>query len=633
MLPSPTLPRHFVIGTAGHIDHGKSRLVLALTGTDPDRLPEEKARGITIDLGFAHTTAGETVLSFVDVPGHERFVRNMLAGAGGIDAVLLVVDAGESVMPQTREHVDICRLLGIRAGVVAIARADRVDRARVEQTRTEVARLVAGTFLEGAPMVAVSAVQGEGLDEIRRRLTLLATRSIERPVDGPPRLAVDRVFAMRGFGTVVTGTLTSGRLTEGDDLVLLPSARPVRIRGLQVHGERQASARSGQRVAVNLAGVDRADVSRGETLTAPGALRVTRRIDVELEVLASGPALRHGTRVRIHAGTGETAGRVTVVDGPEIAAGRAAAARLHLRHPAALTRGDRVIVRALSPAATIGGGWILDPCPPSRGARTTAGRTRARRLAGDAPAALLAMVEDAGLDGLAQTELGSRCALHGTAAAALVTAMQQDGRIVVAGGVIVSAAALREAEQRVLAEVRAHHDAHPRDEGLATDALRTRVFGRSQHAADYVFTTLARTGRLRVREWVALADHSVPVTDDERALEARLARALERHGLSPPDVATLARDLGASPAAVEAAERALVKQGTAVRAGGLAFAAAALERLQADVRALKADGTSTLDVAAFKSRWSVTRKHAIPLLEFLDRTHVTRRTATGRTIL
>ena len=346
------MTRYVVVGTAGHIDHGKSAIVQALTGTDPDRLKEEKLRGITIDLGFAHLTEGETHLAFVDVPGHERFVKNMLAGASGIDGVLLVVAADESVMPQTREHFDICRLLGVSSGVVALTKADLVDPDMVELVRLETAELVSGSFLEGAAVVPVSVRTGEGLDEVRGALLKMAGRVAGRSPRGAVRLPIDRAFSVTGFGTVVTGTLVSGRVRVDDTLTVLPSGRDIKVRGLQVHGAVQTEAVAGQRVAVNVSGVDVSEIVRGDTAVTPGCFEATRRVDAVLDLLTSARRLRHGARVRFHQGTSEVLGRVALGPGlgemaggdtpGELRSGGRAFVRLRLERAAVLTRGGPV---------------------------------------------------------------------------------------------------------------------------------------------------------------------------------------------------------------------------------------------------------------------------------------------------
>ena len=355
---------NLVVGTAGHIDHGKSTLVRALTGIDPDRLKEEKARGITIELGFAHTTIGDTRVAFVDVPGHERFVRTMLAGVGGIDCVLLIVAADESVMPQTREHFDICRLLQISRGIVVLTKADAADAETRAMVRQDVAELVKGSFLESAEVVEVSATTGEGLDVLRDAIAAQAVETRLRPVSGAARLPIDRAFTMKGFGTVITGTLVSGRIALDDELAIVPSGRRVKIRGIQVHGTAAAFAAAGQRTAINLGGIEVGQIGRGETLVQAETLSVTRRVDAAIDLLASTKPLKHGARVRLHNGTAEVLGRVSVAGtAPELPPGTRAFVRLRLETAAALTRGDRFIIRAYSPPVTIGGGIVLDPAP------------------------------------------------------------------------------------------------------------------------------------------------------------------------------------------------------------------------------------------------------------------------------
>jgi len=376
--------RHLVIGTAGHIDHGKSALVRALTGIDPDRLKEEKVRGITIDLGFAHERYGDVTFAFVDVPGHERFVKNMLAGASGIDCVLLVVAADESVMPQTREHFEICRLLHVPDGVVAITKCDLVDAETLELVRLEARELVSGSFLEAAPLIAVSAQTGQGLGELRRALAAVGARLPRRDAGGPVRLPIDRSFSIKGFGTVVTGTLASGRIEPEMDLRLLPSRRAAKVRNLQVHGEKQPVAVAGQRVAINLAGVDVAEIDRGDALIQPDTVTATRRLDARVELLPAAAPLKHGSRIRFHQGTSEVIGRAALgwAAGEEaggaaplsaLAPGGDAYLRVHLERPAVLARGDRFILRAYSPAVTIAGGVVLDPQPVRGRMRTGCG--------------------------------------------------------------------------------------------------------------------------------------------------------------------------------------------------------------------------------------------------------------------
>src|ERR1041385_7315458 len=348
-----------IVGTAGHIDHGKSALVRALTGTDPDRLPEEKRRGITIDLGFADLQLGDLKIGFVDVPGHERFVKNMLAGAHGIDLLALVIAADEGVMPQTREHFDICRLLGVRNGLVVITKRDLVEEELLPLVEDEARTLVAGSFLEDAPVIAVSAKTGEGLDDLKFHLTEVAELVPPRSSDFTTRLPIDRAFSMKGFGAVVTGTLIAGQINEGDELELLAPGTKVRVRGLQVHGQAVKRAHAGQRTAVNLAGVDTSQIERGMVLAPVGRLRPTQIVDVWLDVLPDAArAVRSRSRVRFHIGATEVLGRVRVLGGSQIEPGSAGLAQLRLEAPVIAVHGDRFILRSYSPAETIAGGVI-----------------------------------------------------------------------------------------------------------------------------------------------------------------------------------------------------------------------------------------------------------------------------------
>ena len=629
--------RHVIIGTAGHIDHGKSTLVLALTGTDPDRLQEEKARGITIDLGFAHTIENGIALSFVDVPGHERFVRNMMAGVGGMDLVMLHVAADESVMPQTREHFEICRLLRVPAGLVVLTKSDLADAATLDVVRLEVQELAAGSFLEGAPIIPVSARTGAGLPELRRALAELGAAARERPSLGPPRLPIDRVFSMRGFGTVVTGSLMTGRLAVDEELVLLPAERPIKIRGLQVHGVKEREAVAGQRVAVNLSGIDVAEIERGETLTLPGAVTITRRADLAIELLPSVAELRHGARVRFHHGTRELLGRVVVSGGSAIPPGETGFARIRLEAPAALVRGDRFILRAYSPLVTIGGGTVLDPAPPRKGVRTPAGRARFAALAerGDAFDAVGVMIEEAGLAGFPLGRLGARAGVRFEDQSALLARLEASGRATNISGHLVSCAHLAAVQDAALAALAAYHASHPLAEGLPSEELRERLFADAPLAVfEHALDALQQHGQIAGRDRVALASHQLVLSDEDARARAAIIRVLEESGLTPPDLASLATRTGTSPKAVERMTALLVRQKVIIRIGDLLFHEDALNNLKTELQRLKREGVATsIDVATFKERYGLSRKYAIPLLEFLDRERVTRRAGDVRQIL
>jgi selenocysteine-specific elongation factor len=636
--------RAILVGTAGHIDHGKSTLVKTLTGTDPDRLKEEKARGITIELGFAHVDLGGVAVSFVDVPGHERFVRTMLAGVGGIDAVLLVVAADEGVMPQTREHFAICRLLQVPRGVIALTKADAADAEMRELAQLDVRELVAGSFLDGAPIVPVSAVTGEGLDQLRAVLAGLAPAVGPRDPAGVTRLPVDRTFSMRGFGTVVTGTLVSGAVHVEQVLAVLPGDGRTTVRGLHVHGQPRQAAAAGERVAMNLTGVDVDAVPRGAVLAAPGAFMPTRRADAELTLLPGAAPLKHGARVRVHQGTAEVLARVSVAGAAgAIAAGATALVRLRLERPAVLARRDRFIVRTYSPLVTIGGGVVLDPDPPRTGLRAAraVARLEALRvrpdLAADVATAATRMVADAGLAGTSVARLAARLGRPGAEVRAALAALETAGHIVAAGEWAVDRAAATAATAAMLAGIDAFHRAQPLADGLPLEEARTRWFA---HAPPPVFervvAELAAAGRIMARDTIAAAGHRLVLSDEETDVAERLDARLREAGVQPPDVATLAAEWRRSPAVVDRVVQLLVKQRRLVRLDTLVFHPAVLERLKAEIVARKTaapDGRATVDVKAFKDTYGVSRKYAIPLLEYLDRERVTRRAGDVRIVL
>jgi selenocysteine-specific elongation factor len=662
------MTKSVVVGTAGHIDHGKSALVRALTGTDPDRLKEEQERGITIDLGFAHWQADDVNLAFVDVPGHERFVKNMLAGVGGIDLVLMVVAADESVMPQTREHFEICRLLRIPAGLVALTKADLVDADTLELVRLETRELVAGSFLEEAPIVPVSSKTGEGIHALGDALIALARRAGRRSVRGPVRLPIDRVFSVKGFGTVITGTLVSGELTLDDDVLILPSKRPVKVRGLQVHGSTQTRASAGQRVAANLGGVEVSEVGRGDTLVTPGAFEPTRVVDAVLELVPGARPLRHGARVRFHQGTGELFGRVALGARPasaptpagdgaraaqpgsirsEVGPGEEAYVRLRLEAPAVVTRGDRYILRAYSPPVTLGGGRVLDPHPPRTGIRTATAAVRFARLNHPAASAgeqlesddhaIAAMVEERGSGGLPASALTSRAAVPPADVEAVLERLARRQLAVRAGDVLVSPPELEALEQRLLGLLADHHRAEPLAEGMPREEARERVFARAGSGVfEHVLNGLAARGKIVARDRLALAGHHLALSPEEARARDAIERAFREAGLKPPDQAALVAALGVRRDVADRMIKLLLRQKALVRVDTLVFHEEALGRLKEEVAALKAAlpvGEVRLDVATFKERYGISRKFAIPLLEYLDRERLTRRVGDSRIVI
>jgi len=647
--------KSIVVGTAGHIDHGKSALVQALTGTDPDRLKEEKARGITIDLGFANLTVGDSHFAFVDVPGHERFVKNMLAGVGGIDLVVLVVAADESVMPQTREHFDICRLLRVPAGIVALTKADIVDADTIAIVKMEVRELVAGSFPDGAPMLPVSSRTGAGLDSLRDALVAATRAAGQRSAAGAARLPIDRVFSMKGFGTVVTGTLVSGRVRPDDELIVQPGDRAVKVRGLQVHGAQCHEAAAGTRTAVNLSGVELADITRGQSLVSADRFEVTRLADAALELLPTAKPLKHGARVRFHQGTAEILGRVAIVGPlpahagrsvPSISPGSRSFARLRLEAPAVLTRGDRFILRAYSPPMTIAGGHILDPRPPRRAIRTAAAEERLRSLdfdPADAGAvreatarAIAVMAADSGDPGLTLHAVASRAGVAPPEVEPIVATLVGAGRVVRVGDVLMDPRIIKRLEAGVIELLADHHRTQPLSEGAAREEVRERLFAHGSVAAfERVIDDLTKAGRIGGRQKLALASHRVALSAEEEQARTAIERILQQAGLTPPDPAAVAASAGVTPAVADRVMSLLHRQKVLVKVGTLVFHEDALKMLKEEVTKLKAADRSAarIDVATFKERFGVTRKFAIPLLEYLDRERVTRRVGDARVII
>ncbi len=620
---------HRVLGTAGHIDHGKSALVLALTGTDPDRLKEEKIRGITIDLGFADLDLGSgRVLSIVDVPGHERFVRHMVAGATGIDAVLLVVAADEGVRPQTREHLSICSLLGISDGVVALTKADLVDPELIEVVALEVREFLAGSFLATAPLVAVSSRTGSGLERLEEELRALFDRVGERPAAGVPRLPVDRSFVLRGFGTVVTGTLASGTLREGDEVEILPGGRRGRVRGLQVHHRKVGEVRAGQRTAVNLQGLDTSEAPRGSTLSAPGALLTTRRVWARVHLLpGGGESLTRGGVVRFHQGTCERTARLRPL---AAAPDGALDVEIVLRGETVLLPGDRFILRRPAPVDTVGGGTILDARPPAARSRST---PAVSVDAADPAQGLRVRLERAGGAGAERARLARELGLGTDDLDRLLEPQLAAGSVVRAAGLLFEAGAWRAIEEQVRRTLAEFHAREPLRIGMSREELRSQV-GReiAPEAWRVLLEGLERRQEVRLAaDRVASAGYRVVMSEVDLALARSLEATFRDAGLDPPEAAELAGsdESGKAGRILDL----LVADGALVRIhDGRLFHRDALAGLRRKLKEY-ARSSRTIDVAAFKQLAGVTRRNAIPLLEQLDAERTTRRVGNVREIL
>jgi selenocysteine-specific elongation factor len=627
-----------IVGTAGHIDHGKTALVRALTGIDADRLEEEKRRGITIDIGFAHLELpapdGELIrFGFVDVPGHERFVRNMLAGVGGIDLVLLVIAADESIKPQTREHFDICRLLSIQRGITALTKADTVDRDTLEVVRLEVEDFLRGSFLEHAPIIGVSSLSGSGLDQLKEALVQVASQVAARDSGALARLPIDRVFTMKGFGTVVTGTLVSGTIRKEDELEVFPTGRRVRVRGVQVHGAAADAAIAGQRTALNLAGASREDLARGMMLAPADTFRATDRIDVSLTLLRSARVLKDRARVHLHAYTSETVAEVRLCQSKRVEPGQSAYAQLRLDDPALLLPGDRFIMRQFSPVVTIGGGMVLDSAPARKLSVESLLRFLKNMETGSPEQVLAARVDRRGTSGMTVKAAVAETGWLPGRVDAMAQRLTQEKNLVQQGDLLLNAQSLEALRQEVRGEVEAFHKANPLVAGLSKESLREKL-GIGATIADAVLQSLIREKRLEVSgELVRLPGRGVVMKDEEAESKKIIEDAFASAGLKVPALAQVLAGVKVDKARAQKIVTLLLRDKTLVKVSDdLVFHRTALEKLRGQIGAYKTKSTK-IDVGAFKDLTGVSRKYAIPLLEYLDRERVTRRVGDERVIL
>ena len=619
--------RRFVIGTAGHIDHGKTALVKALTGVDTDRWEEEKRRGITIDLGFAPLPLGDAIqASVVDVPGHEGFVRNMLAGATGIDVALLVIAADEGLMPQTEEHLAIVELLGVRRGIPVITKRDLADSEWLALVRSEVSARLSASRVRWDESIATSVVTGEGLPELRDALRRVAGDLVERPADDLFRLPIDRVFAVAGAGTVVTGSTWSGSVAVGDAVRLLPLGREARVRSIEIHGETAGRAAPGRRTALALVGVDKSELARGHVAVTGSGWDATRLLDVAAELLPTArKPLASRTRVRVHLGTAEVLARA--IQTAAIAPGQRGLARLVLETPLVARGGDRFVLRSFSPVTTIGGGVVLDPFPPART------RLRRRRVAVEqGPAARLGVFAvEAGLMGLATDSLAVRLGVSPGRVRRVVT--EAGETVLTAADIVVDRQAVVAAAGRLAEVVRRYHEEHPLDPGMSLQALRAAVGTPAPPSAvmDAVLAFGVKSGEVEVAGSVARRPRWHPALD-ARATDAgeKLARRLADARWQVPTVAELEREFPGSP--VRALLSHFARTGTAEPIDAERFAAkGALAEFRAALEAALAElGSAT--PAELRDRLGLTRKYLIPLLEWADRRGVTRRAGDARVL-
>lgn len=622
-----------ILGTAGHIDHGKTTLIRALTGVNTDRLKEEQRRGITIELGFAALDLpGFGRLGIVDVPGHERFVRHMVAGATGIDIVAMVIAADEGVMPQTREHMEICTLLGIHHGLVALTKIDMVDEELLELVLDDVETFLRGTFLEDCPLAPVSGVTGEGIPELVNILGKMGTEIPERSVAGMFRLPVDRVFTMRGFGTVVTGTVVSGRIRIGDTVRLYPGETTGRVRGIQCHGESVEEVRAGMRAAVNFQGLDREAVRRGDVLSTPGALVPSYMVDAELRYLAGNARpIRNRTRVRFHAGTSAIPGTVVLLDRDELAPGDTAIVQLRLEAPTAMVGGDRFVIRSLSPIRTIGGGAVLNPIPPKRKRfRDGEAALLAERATAAPEIAVEGYVADAGYAGLSLSHLRAMTNLSEKMLESALGDLGSRRRIILAdrdGRTYVHGDRFRELMRSTTEKIDAYHRSHPLKPGMSREELRSKFppeVGPKLFAL--ALNRLVKENELALEgDIVRRSEHEVALGVDESELRERLLEAYRNAGPTPPYFRELCGEIGIAPRSAEPVMMTLRDAGELVKVGeDLFYHAEALAALRdRTVAFLRERGEMT--TPDFKALTGVSRKYLIPLIEFFDAEKLTLR--------
>lgn len=635
--------RAILLGTAGHVDHGKTSFIRALTGMDCDRLKEEKERGITIELGFAYLDLPDGQrLGIVDVPGHEKFVRNMVAGAAGMDLVAFIVAADEGIMPQTVEHFDICRLLGVRDGIIVLTKRDLVEPEWLEMVEEELHEFFADSFLADAPILAVDSISGKGVEAVREALAAKVMALPRSDEFGPFRIPVDRVFSMKGFGTVITGTSLNGRIESGADLTLYPGGLNAKIRGIQVHGQEEKVVEAGHRTAINLQGVEKEQINRGDMAASPGSMVAASIFDVEVQVLsAAAKPLKHRSQVRVHMGTREITGRVSLLQADALAPGEQGYAQLILQHRAAAWPDDRFVLRSYSPAATIAGGRILSVGPRKRRRLQEADRAQAAQAlavyaSGEQEDILLELVEESGLQGLTMNQLAARSGIFGKRLQKALQHPVSTGALVIVESDtqrMLAAPVARLLQERIVGILAEFHRANPLKQGMGREELRSQI----RPAVDarllmQQLAVLAKKGDVVQEEGILrLSGHAVRLQVDEQAMEERLVALYHEAGLTPPnlkDVLTLFPDVPEKQS-LQMIEL-LSSRGMLVRVSdALLFHASALTALEERlVAALREQGE--IDAPRFKELTGLTRKFSIPLLEYFDRIKLTLRVGDKR---
>ncbi len=636
-----------IIGTAGHIDHGKTALVKTLTGVDADRFPEEKERGITIDIGFAELRLGETRIGFVDVPGHEKFVKNMLAGASGIDLVALVVAADEGVMPQTREHFEICRLLETKTGLIVLTKKDLVDNELLEIAELDVSELVENSFLKDAPVVAVSAKTGEGIEELKEILKDLAAKIPARKNETIARLPIDRAFSVKGFGAVVTGTLLSGEISEADELEILPGGKKVRVRGIQTHGKSVKNAHAGQRTAVNLSGIEHTEISRGMILTEKNVLRPTQIFDAEIEVLKDAKkSLKSRQRVRVHIGTIEALARIQVLsEEGEIKQGEKNFVQIRLEIPVVAIPNERFILRSYSPQMTIAGGRILDNSAVKHRKKDLQNTRKFLEnlieAENDNAKKIKLFLETYAERGALFSDLQARTGWRKEILNKAIFENIEKTAIIEAESFLLARTPFDDLKAKTLKGIEDFHGKEPLAKGILQATLREKIFA---HLPTEIFKavllSLEKKGKIAAeKDFVRLASHSLELSKDDELLKQKLSGIYKTAKLEPPKLEEALSE-GANGTKSDKSHarkifQLLLNSGEIVKISDeFYFAKNEIDNLVAKLKDFAAKSSDKLiDVPAFKDLAGISRKYAIPLLEYFDRERVTRRAGDKRLIL
>lgn len=623
--------KHFVLGTAGHVDHGKTALIKALTGVDTDRLKEEKKRGITIELGFASLAlpSGQT-LGIVDVPGHEKFIKNMVSGAAGIDLVMMVIAADEGIMPQTKEHLHICSLLGISKGIVALTKTDMVEKEWLDLVQSEITEFLQGTFLEGAPVVPVSAIKQEGLTDLIKAIDTTVSKINEKTDDGIFRLPVDRVFTMKGFGTVVTGTLVSDHIKTGEEVEILPGDIAARIRGIQVHNQSVEDAWAGQRTAINLQGVEKSIIERGNVLVRPKTVWPSQRLDVFVEFLASNSkSLKNKALVRLHTGTSEIIARITLLDKDELAPGQKAFAQLVLANKDVIVSGDRFVLRSYSPITTIGGGQIIDPLP-SKHKRQNEKIIAALNVlqSGSLPEKISIIMERTGFSGINLRGLNFRLGVNTKKIREALEGLLSNKKAILLDSedtTVISAFFYNQLEELISKNLAAYHKKNPLQMGISKEQLK-ETLGRAISVKLFNLA-LRNLGKKETivsdKDNVRLAEYQVQLAGDLDSLHNNIAMIYNDAGLTPPSLTDVVNNFKDQKAKAQSIIKLMLKDGDLIKINEeLCFASGSLNKLRDDYKAmLVKDGKAT--PATFKELTGLSRKYIIPLMEYFDMSKLT----------